>query len=184
MFYFYYRCCGKRERREGKIRERDFSHLSQLHLNNNIQQRLVHAAVMNLSTLLSNRNVYNAPTQRSKTHLVRTQRLAEDTTAVGPQFDTLLDNVSEFLHVFQNGSGVRPASYPVGREDGHSPRTCWEVKETWVQTWTPPIRLHGVVLSFLHSGHLQFLYLMAEIMNGEDITSYSRLGQYWNSYRA
>jgi hypothetical protein len=35
------------------------------------------------------------------------------------------------------------------READHSPLTSVEVKKTWIYTATPPIRLHGVVLSYL-----------------------------------
>jgi hypothetical protein len=34
-----------------------------------------------------------------------------------------------------------------GREADHSPSSCVEVKNAWRYTLTPPIRLHGVVLS-------------------------------------
>jgi hypothetical protein len=34
-----------------------------------------------------------------------------------------------------------------GREADHSPTTTVQVKKTWTYTSTPPIRLHGVVLS-------------------------------------
>jgi len=33
------------------------------------------------------------------------------------------------------------------REANHSPPSNVEVKNVWVDTYTPPIRLHGVVLS-------------------------------------
>jgi hypothetical protein len=55
------------------------------------------------------------------------------------------------LHVVQTGSGVHPASYPMGtagalspevkrpgREADHSPPTNAEVKKPWVYTSTPP----------------------------------------------
>jgi hypothetical protein len=62
-------------------------------------------------------------------------------------------------HRVQNGSGTHPASYPMGtrgsfpgvkrpgREADHSPPCSAEVKNAWSYTSTPPIRLHGVVLS-------------------------------------
>jgi hypothetical protein len=62
-------------------------------------------------------------------------------------------------HRVQNGSGAHPASYPVGtrgslpgvkrpgREADHSSPSSAEVKECVEYTSTPPIRLHGVVLS-------------------------------------
>jgi hypothetical protein len=62
-------------------------------------------------------------------------------------------------HSVQNGSGAHPASYPMGtsalslgvkragREADHSPPSSAEVKNAWSYTSTPPIRLHGVVLS-------------------------------------
>jgi hypothetical protein len=36
---------------------------------------------------------------------------------------------------------------PPGREADHSPSSSAEVKTAWSYTSTPPIRLHGVVLS-------------------------------------
>jgi hypothetical protein len=62
-------------------------------------------------------------------------------------------------HRVQNGSGAHPASYLVGsrdsfprvkrpgREADHSHPSSAEVKNAWSYTPTPPIRLHGVVLS-------------------------------------
>jgi hypothetical protein len=59
----------------------------------------------------------------------------------------------------QNGSGAHPASYLMGttdsfpgvkrpgREADHSPPSSAEVKNACIYTSTPPIRLHGVVLS-------------------------------------
>jgi hypothetical protein len=54
----------------------------------------------------------------------------------------------------QNGSGTHLASHPVGtrgsfpgREADHSRPSSAEVKNAWSYTSTPPIRLHGVVLS-------------------------------------
>jgi hypothetical protein len=54
------------------------------------------------------------------------------------------------IHVIQTGSGVHPASYPMGtgdsfpgvkrqgREADHSPLTSAEVKKMWIYTSTPP----------------------------------------------
>jgi hypothetical protein len=62
-------------------------------------------------------------------------------------------------HGVQNGSGVHPVSYPMdtgglslgvkrpGREADHSPPSSAEVKNAWSYTSTPPIHLHGVMLS-------------------------------------
>jgi hypothetical protein len=62
-------------------------------------------------------------------------------------------------HRVQTGSGVHPASYPMvtrdyflgvkqpRREADHSPPSSAEVKNVWIYTSTPPIRLHGVELS-------------------------------------
>jgi hypothetical protein len=62
-------------------------------------------------------------------------------------------------HLVQHGSGAHPASYPMGtegcfsggkaagREADHSPPSNAEVKNAWSYTSTPPIRLHGVMLS-------------------------------------
>jgi hypothetical protein len=47
-------------------------------------------------------------------------------------------------HRVQNGSGAHPASYPMGT------RNCFpggKAAGAWSYTSTPPIRLHGVVLS-------------------------------------
>jgi hypothetical protein len=67
--------------------------------------------------------------------------------------------VKNFLH---------PASYPVGtgslpggvnrswREADYSPPTRAEVKKSWVYTFTPPLRLHGVVLNSLRTGIILF----------------------------
>jgi hypothetical protein len=54
----------------------------------------------------------------------------------------------------QNGSGAQwvPGALSLGvkwqgREADHSPPSSAEVKTAWSYTSTPPIRLHGVVLS-------------------------------------
>jgi hypothetical protein len=49
----------------------------------------------------------------------------------------------------QTGSGAHPASYEMGTggEADHSPPFSAEVKDAWRCTSTPPVRLHGVVLS-------------------------------------
>jgi hypothetical protein len=64
-----------------------------------------------------------------------------------------------FHHRVQSGSGAHPASYPIGtrgsfsavkrpgRETDHSPPSSAEVKNARRYTSTPPVRLHGVVLS-------------------------------------
>jgi len=62
-------------------------------------------------------------------------------------------------HHVQTSSGAHPASYPAGTgasfpgvkqlesEADHSPPSTAKVKEAWNYTTTPPIHLHGVVLS-------------------------------------
>jgi hypothetical protein len=65
-------------------------------------------------------------------------------------------------HRIQNGAGAQPASYPMGTrgffpgvkrprretdQADHSPLSSAEVKECVELYVTPPIRLHGVVLS-------------------------------------
>jgi hypothetical protein len=64
-------------------------------------------------------------------------------------------------HRIQTGSGTLPASYPMGivgsfpgggvkrpgREVEQSPPSSAEFRTAWSYTSTPPIRLHGVVLS-------------------------------------
>jgi hypothetical protein len=57
-------------------------------------------------------------------------------------------------HHSQIGSGAHPASYPVGTrgsfpgcEADHSPPSNAEVKNAWGYTSTPPVHLHGLVLS-------------------------------------
>jgi len=62
-------------------------------------------------------------------------------------------------HRVQNGSGSHPASYSMGtrgsfpggkrpgREADHSLPSSSRSKNEWSYTSTPPIRLHGVVLS-------------------------------------
>jgi hypothetical protein len=67
-------------------------------------------------------------------------------------------NFSLHLRV-QTGSGFHPAFYPMGtrysfpgdkaagRQADHSPPFSAEVKKAWSHISTPPIRLHGVVLS-------------------------------------
>jgi hypothetical protein len=59
-------------------------------------------------------------------------------------------------HRIQNGSGAHPTSYPMGTrgsfpggEADHSPPSSAEVKNAWSYSSTPPIRLHGVVLTTL-----------------------------------
>jgi hypothetical protein len=62
-------------------------------------------------------------------------------------------------HRVQTGSEAQSVSYPMGIrgtfprvkpqgcEADHSPLSNAEVKNAWKYTSTPPIRLHGVVLS-------------------------------------
>jgi len=62
-------------------------------------------------------------------------------------------------HPVQNGSRAHQTSYPTGiralslsikrsgREAGHLPPSSADVKNAWSYTSTPPIRLHGAVLS-------------------------------------
>jgi hypothetical protein len=62
-------------------------------------------------------------------------------------------------HRVQIGSGAHPASHPMGTEGpspgvkrpvceaGLSPPSDAKVKNEWRDTSTPPIRLHGAVLS-------------------------------------
>jgi hypothetical protein len=57
-------------------------------------------------------------------------------------------------HRVQNGFRAHPASYPMGTggsfsggEADHSPPSSPKVKNAWSYTSTPPIYLHGVVLS-------------------------------------
>jgi hypothetical protein len=64
------------------------------------------------------------------------------------------------LHRVQTGSGTHPASYPRGtrgsfpgvkqprREADHSLPSSVKVKNAWSYTSTPPVCLHGVVLSY------------------------------------
>jgi len=64
-----------------------------------------------------------------------------------------------FLVTTTRISGVHPASYPMvpgvlnpmvrrpGREAGHSPLSSAAIKNAWIYTSTPSIRLLGVVLS-------------------------------------
>jgi len=47
---------------------------------------------------------------------------------------------------YGGGGGVPPGVKRPGREDDHSPPSSAEVN-AWSYTSTPPIRLHGVVLS-------------------------------------
>jgi hypothetical protein len=68
------------------------------------------------------------------------------------------------LHVVQTGSGAHPAFYLVGaggsfpglkrqwREADHSPPASAEIKKMWICTSSPPLRLHGAMLSWLSIG--------------------------------
>jgi hypothetical protein len=72
---------------------------------------------------------------------------------------TEAENLSLHHRNIQTGSGTHPAPYPMGtrvlslrvkrpgREADHSPPSSAEVKNAWSYTFTPPLRLHGVVLS-------------------------------------
>jgi hypothetical protein len=74
------------------------------------------------------------------------------------RFQTGDGNFSLHRRVY-NGPGTHPASYPIStrgsslgvkrpeREADHSHSSNAEVKNAWSYTSTPPIRLHGVVLS-------------------------------------
>jgi hypothetical protein len=57
-------------------------------------------------------------------------------------------------HSIQNGSGAHSAFYPMvsgmkvlGSEADRSSTGRAEIENAWIYTSTPPIRLHGVVLS-------------------------------------
>jgi hypothetical protein len=62
-------------------------------------------------------------------------------------------------HRVQTGSGAHKVSYPMStgscfsglkqprRENNYSPLPTAEVRNEWRNAFTPPIRLHGVVLS-------------------------------------
>jgi hypothetical protein len=77
------------------------------------------------------------------------QRLAAGWTTEGSQFESQYGKKSYLLHVVQPGSGVHPASYPVGnvscfprlkragREADHSTPTSAEVKKMWIHISTP-----------------------------------------------
>jgi hypothetical protein len=74
------------------------------------------------------------------------------------QFLAWTGNFSLYHHV-QNDSGAHPPSFPVGtgalslgvkwlgHEADHSPPSIAEVKNVWSSTSTPPVHLHGLVLS-------------------------------------
>jgi hypothetical protein len=76
----------------------------------------------------------------------------------GVQFLAGAGNFS-LRHRVQTGSGADSASYPVGtkgsfpgvkrpgRAADHSHPSSAEVKNAWSYNSTPPVRLHGVVLS-------------------------------------
>jgi hypothetical protein len=70
------------------------------------------------------------------------------------------------LHRVQNGSGAPPASYPMGTRGflpGGKAITHFHLvprsKNEWSYTSTPPIRLHGVVLSW-STGTTVYLYVL------------------------
>jgi hypothetical protein len=74
-------------------------------------------------------------------------------------------------HRVHNGSEAHPASYPMdtgalslgvkrpGRETDHSSPSSAEVKNAWSYTSTPPIRLHGVVISYRKAEGKLYIYL-------------------------
>jgi hypothetical protein len=85
--------------------------------------------------------------------------------ATCPAHHIFLDLITRIIfgeehHRIQNGPGAHPASYPMGtrgcdpgvkrpgREADHSPPSSVEVKEWGELYFTPPIRLHGVVLGY------------------------------------
>jgi hypothetical protein len=59
--------------------------------------------------------------------------------------------------------GSFPGVKRPGREADHSPPSSAEVKNTWSYTSTPPIRLHGVVLSSTQ-GQLYFYIIIIIII--------------------
>jgi hypothetical protein len=75
-------------------------------------------------------------------------------------FDSRL-GLGIFLLTTASGTALRPTQPPIqwvpgtlslgvkrpGLEADHSPPSSAEVKNAWSYTFTPPIRLHGVVLS-------------------------------------
>jgi hypothetical protein len=67
-----------------------------------------------------------------------------------------IDAMSSLRHRVQTGPGAYPASYWKGTGEGalspgrgadHSHLTSAEDKNAWIYTFTPPLRLHGVVLN-------------------------------------
>jgi hypothetical protein len=74
------------------------------------------------------------------------------------RFPVVAGNFSLHYRV-QTGTGAHSASYSVGngasslavkragREDNHSPQSSATINNAWSYTYTPPTRLHDVVLS-------------------------------------
>jgi hypothetical protein len=73
-------------------------------------------------------------------------------------------------HCVQTGSGAHPVSYPMGivglspgvkrpgREADHSPPSSAEAENACVDASTPPIRLHGLVITYAQGQICFFLY--------------------------
>jgi hypothetical protein len=53
-----------------------------------------------------------------------------------------------------------PEDKPASREADHSPTSSAKVKSAWSYTSTPPIRLHGVVLSLKKAQEQRYLYIL------------------------
>jgi hypothetical protein len=53
----------------------------------------------------------------------------------------------DWINLTKGTGGSFPGVKRPGREADHSPPSIAEVKNAWSYTFTPPIRLHGVVLS-------------------------------------
>jgi hypothetical protein len=80
-------------------------------------------------------------------------------SSVGIALGYGLDERGSMVRFPAAGSGAHPASYAMGasgsfsgvkrpgREADHSPLASAEVKNEWSYTFTPPTRLHGMVLS-------------------------------------
>jgi hypothetical protein len=89
---------------------------------------------------------------------------------IGVRISVGAGNFSLRLHV-QNGSGAHQASYPIGtrgsfpgvkrsgREAVHVQPSRCGVNNAWSCASTPPIRLHGVVLSKAQEQLYLYIYL-------------------------
>jgi hypothetical protein len=53
---------------------------------------------------------------------------------------------------------ISPGVKRQGREADHSPPSSAEVKNVWSYTFTPPLRLHGVVLSYRTKHRVNFTF--------------------------